>query len=94
MPKKNHSSHRFKGTHYIPPPSKKRGPSKGAVYRDTLAKIDAARLAMEREHMKALARAHCDQAFAREHPELVAMIATLNADMHAKLKRLYYAAKT
>ena len=93
---KDTQRHRYGGTHYLPPQSKaKRGPQKGVTYArascSDLTKIDAARLEMEREHLRLLARAYCDRRFADANPGLVAMIETLNDDMRAKLKRLYAA---
>lgn len=94
--RKERDKHRYGGTHYLPPRAgkKKPGPQKGVtydrtVYSGALTKIDAARLAMERDHLKKLARAHCNKQYAKENPALVRMVATLNDDMRAKLKRLY-----
>lgn len=93
---KDTERHRYGGTHYLPPRAGKRGPKKGVTYDRAASfgnptKIDAARMEMERDHLKKLARAHCDKKYAKANPTLVRMIASLNDDMRAKLKRLYAA---
>lgn len=82
----NRDNHRYQGTHYLP---KKSGPEKGASYRTSVPKVEERRLKMEADHLKRLARAYCDENFARDNPILVKMVATLGEDMLAKLKRIY-----
>ncbi len=56
-------------------------------------KIDAAREAMEREHIKKLALVLCDRKFAKANPALYAMTQTLNDDMREMLRKKFHDGK-
>lgn len=91
MKREGTERNKYKGTHYLPPRSGKRGPPKGVTYeRAERSKIDVARVNMERNQMRLLERAYCDPLFARDNPGLVEIIGGLNQTMRDALARRYY----